>query len=434
VPGSLSVKLIPLLIAALVVAGCLSNSDSPRKDDGNDQAEADSGLVFRPFVDLGSKARPGAFGTSCQDSLVDGDCGLGEPQVEVDALGTIYVSGVCCLTVAPPVYVSRDGGATFQDLATTTMVREQLGIEGDFAIDAQGRVYFADIEFAATFQVTVWDKDGAFIHHTKWPGVPIVDRDWIRAEGNGILYYVYNTGTSTNVYKSTDAGRTWSPAPLYVATYNLGMAVSGNAPGELWLLGGSLDGKRQADVTRDGGLTWAKEITTLPTGRGFPVGAMDEADSLFAGSDPADAIWVARRDPDGTWNEAVQVSPTGHHRMPWMATGTGPQAAVACWYGTPDTTIGSESQWYVHVGWSTQNGANGTWSTVIADKEPVFVGVLGRHLLDFFQCEVGPDGAVHVAYSKLRSSEGGPEEQLHYVRSEPMPALAASKYPWGPKA
>lgn len=423
--------LLALLIPAF--AGCLNESGSLANDPGA-MADGDD-LRFRPFVDLGSAQRPGAFGTNCQDSLVDGDCGLGEPQVELDAAGTIYVSGVCCLTVPPPVYVSRDGGATFTDLSTTTQVREQFGIEGDFAVDGEGRLYFADIEFAATFQVSVWDKDGAFLHHTKWPAVPIVDRDWIRAEGDGRLYYVYNTGTSTNVYTSTDTGRTWSPAPVHTAPFGLGMAVKGNAVGELWVIGGGGGGSPEgADVTRDGGLTWTHEATTIPSGGSFPVAAFDEAGGLFGAGAVDDSIRVARRDADGTWNEVVQVSPTGHHRMPWFATGTAAGTAALCWYGTPDETIGTASEWFVHVGHSLGNGENGTWHVEIADTEPVFVGELGRDLLDFFQCEVGPDGAMHIAYSKLRPSEGGPEEQLQYVRSEPNAALAATKFPWGPGA
>jgi hypothetical protein len=413
-------------------AGCFGGGN----DDGvpgSDQPQPGSlqPLRFRPFVDLGSAQRPGAFGTNCQDSLTDGDCGLGEPQVEVDSAGTIYVSGVCCLTVPEPVYVSRDGGATFTDLRTTTGVREKFGIEGDFAIDGEGTVYFADIEFAASFQVTAWTKDGTFLHHTKWPAQPIVDRDWIRAEGDGHLYYVYNTGASTNVYTSTDGGRTWSPTPVHTAAFGLGMAVKGPATGELWVIGGGGD-TIGADVTRDGGLTWSSEQTTIPNGGNFPVAAFDEAGAMFGAGGSDDELFVARRDPDGTWNEAVKVSPAGHHRMPWFATGTAAGTAALCWYGTPDAEITAASEWFVHVAHSLGNGANGTWQVAIADTEPVFVGALGRDLLDFFQCEVGPDGAIHVAYSKLRPSEGGPEEQLQYVRSEPNPALAATKFPWGP--
>jgi hypothetical protein len=423
-----------ILLAALLLvpafAGCF---DGPGAAPGGADADpSEQSLRFRPFVDLGSVSRPGAFGTNCQDSLVDGDCGLGEPSVEVDAAGTIYVTGVCCLTVPPPVYVSRDGGETFTDLGTETGVRELFGIEGDFAIDALGRIYFADIEFAGTFQVTVWDKDGAFLHHTKWPAVPIVDRDWIRAEGDGTLYYVYNTGTSTNVYVSSDTGRTWSPAPVFTAPYGLGNAVKGPAMGELWIVGGSQQGSRLADYTRDGGLTWTREVTTIPAGGNFPVAAFDEAGTLFGAGGSDDELFVARRDADGTWNEPVKVSPAGHHRMPWFATGTAAGTAALCWYGTPDETIGAASEWFVHVAHSLGNGENATWHVTIADSEPVFTGALGRDLLDFFQCEVGPDGAVHVEYSKLRPSEGGPEEQLQYVRSEPNAALAATTFPWGP--
>ena len=422
------VRLVAALALLMLLAGCLGAAHKPAG--GSDGAAAPT-LRFRPALDLGTKARPGAFGTSCQDSVVDGDCGLGEPQVEVDSKGTVYVSGVCCLTVPPPVYVSRDGGATFTDLATATGVREALGIEGDFAIDGKGRVYFSDIEFAASFQVTAWDADGTFLHHTKWPAPPLVDRDWIRAEGDGHLYYVYNTGTSTNVYTSTDTGRTWSPAPVHTVPWGLGMAVKGPALGELWVIGGG--DPLSADATRDGGATWQVQVTTIPAGNGMPVAAFNAAGAMFgAGGD--DNVSVARRDPDGTWNPPVRVSPPGHHRMPWVATGAAAGTAALCWYGTPDTAIGAESKWYVYAAASLADGAPGTWNVSVADPQPVFVGNLGRDLLDFFQCELGPDDAMHVAYSQQHTDEsGGPAEQLHYVRSEPVPALASGKeFPWGP--
>jgi hypothetical protein len=388
-------------------------------------------LTWREPVDLGSVARPaGAVGTRCQDSVVDGDCGLGEPQVEVDSAGTIYVSGVCCLTVPPPVYVSRDGGRTFTDLATDTGVREQFGIEGDFAIDDLGRIYFADIEFAATFQVTAWEADGTFLHHTKWPALPIVDRDWIRAEGDGTLYYVYNAPPSTHIYKSSDTGRTWSPTPIHSSSFGLGMAVKGLAPGELWILGGSDGGMTTADYTLDGGLTWQVETTSAPDGASFPVGAFSEDGSLFAAGNSEGHIQVARRTPQGEWLEAVQVSPDGTHQKPWMGTGAGNMSAAICWYGTADEQVSASSEWRVHVATTTAGGANGTWNVTIPDQTTVFAGQLSDQLLDFFQCEVGPDGAVHVAYSRLFGE--GTEEQLTYVRSEPS-ALAAAQYPWGPK-
>jgi hypothetical protein len=410
------------LVLLLALAGCAQPTPDPDTPPGTP-------MTFRAPVDLGSKARAGALGTNCQDSVVDGDCGLGEPQVEVDAAGTIYVSGVCCLTVSPPVYVSRDGGATFEEMRTPTNVRESFGIEGDFAVDAKGRVYFADIEFVATFQVTVWEADGTFVRHTKWPAPPIVDRDWVRAEGDGIVYYVYNTGAQTHVYKSTDAAATFSPSPIYTAPFALGFAIAGPQDGQLWIVGGNDGGRRQGHLTADGGLTWTTERTSMRVGDDFyPTGAFDEAGRLILAEAEGDAIKVAVRQPDGTWGEPSVVSPAGHHRMPWVAAGRD-GAAVMAWYGTPDAEIGASSQWFLHVAATRDAGA--TWSVQVADPEPVFTGALGRDLLDFFQVELGPDGAVHVAYSKLPPG-GEREEQLTYVRSEPDAHLAAMDYRNGP--
>lgn len=406
-----------------MAAGCLQASTDTHTAT-SPVGQAVGALQFRAPIDLGSKARPPAAGTNCQDSAVDGDCGLGEPEVEVAGDGTVYVSGVCCLTVPPPVYVSRDGGKTFKELASNG-VRELFGIEGDFAIDATGKVYFADIEFAATFQVTVWDKAGTFVRHTKWPAPPLVDRDWIRAEGDGILYYAYNTGSATNLYKSTDAGMTWSPSAIHQATFGLGNLVHGDKDGTICLIGGNAGGKRTTDCSLDGGLTWKVETSTVATGGNFPVGAFDEAGNLYLGSDADQAITVARRTPEGQWLPPVNVSGPGTHKMPWMAASRDGVAAIA-WYGANAT---SPQLWMLHVAVSRDHGA--TWVDSIADPVPVFHGQLGRDLLDFFQVEIGPDGGIHVAYSSLPVNEGN-EEQLHYVRSEPDPTLAPLRSRNGP--
>jgi hypothetical protein len=392
-----------------------------------------SGLKFRPAIDLGSRAYTAAAGSSCQDAAQDrdGDCGLGEPSVEVDALGQIYVTGVCCIGNAPPLYVSRDDGATFQELLTTTGVRERFGIEADLAIDEEGVVYMADIELAGSFQVTAWDHTGAFLRHAKWPARPLVDRDWVRADGNGHLFFVYNTGSMTNVYTSNDGGATWSPNPVFSAPYGLGNAVKGNKQGELWILspGGE---RRRADFTLDGGATWNTETTTSPSGpNGFATGSFDEAGNLYVIGYRQDQVFVTRRGPDGLWGEPVQVTPNfGHHQDAWIAGGGAGKVAIS-WYGTLDED--RESNWYLFSAVSLNaDQPNPTWQIAIADPEPVSVGEIGRRLLDFQQIEIGPDGALHVAYSKLRPTADNEEERLHYVHSEPTLPLARSDYLLGP--
>lgn len=209
------------MLVAVALSGCLDVTVEVTVDDPLAEKPA---LAFRQAVDLGSDVGLVSIGTSCQDSLDDGDCGLGEPSVEVAGDGSVYITGVCCLVNAPPVLVSRDGGETFQDMEGDA-VREAFGVEADLAVDETGRFYVADIEVAGTFQVTVWEADGTYSHHTKWPAPPLVDRDWIRAEGDGTAYYVYNTGTDTLVYKTTDAGVTWSPGPIHMTGFSLGNAA-----------------------------------------------------------------------------------------------------------------------------------------------------------------------------------------------------------------
>mgnify|MGYP001794329592 CR=1 FL=1 len=111
--------------------------------------------------------------------------------------------------------------------------------------------------------------------------------------------------------------------------------------------------------------------------------------------------------------------------MPWMASGSDGSVAIA-WYGTNASV---PDQWFLHAAISRDHGA--TWAATIADSRPVFVGDLQRDLLDFFQLEVGPDGALHIAYSSLPQGEGN-EEHLRYVRSEPDASLAAVDYRNGP--
>ncbi|MGB1698107.1 MAG: hypothetical protein ACPHK8_06880 [Thermoplasmatota archaeon] len=432
--------LAPLLIC-LAFAGCISDDPLAPTGPGTPTDDGKLELTFRPPVDLGSSARIGAFGTNCQDSLVDGDCGLGEPSIEVDGAGAIYVSGVCCLTNPPPVYVSRDGGETFTDLATDTGVRELFGIEGDFAVDAVGRIYFADIEFAGTFQMTVWDKDGNYERHTKWPAPPLVDRDWVRAEGDGHVYYVYNTGTATKVYKSTDAGATFTPVSIYDASYGLGnVAIMPHE--ELCLFGGSLGGNRSLDCSLDGGESWVTYAAEFPVGDdSYPVGAFDEVGNLFLAEARGGQIVVNMRQaadsyyapstqaPAGRWTGLQAITENGTHRMPWIAAGSEGAAAIA-WYGTPDDDVTSASEWFLHVASNPRMDFLGEWTIHLADPEPVFVGNLQRELLDFLQVDIGPDGGVHVAYSKL-PNDGSTEEQLTYVRSEPS-ALAMEEYWLGP--
>lgn len=189
------------------------------------------------------------------------------------------------------------------------------------------------------------------------------------------------------------------------------------------------------DCSTDGGDTWNVEETPVPPSNvGTPMESpvFDEAGNLYLASGHDGNISYASRTADG-WGALHSINPEGHHRMPWIAAGRD-GALGAAWYGTLDETIGPDTEWYVFAA-ASRNAADDEpqWDWVIADPEPVFIGELGRDLLDFLQIDMGPDGALHIAYSKQRPGQGpdGNEEQLHYVRSEPSP-LAMDDFWYGP--
>ncbi len=427
---------------------------------GTAEAPPEAGVVVESILDLGSMRYPIAL-ASCSDAIrdADGDCGLSEPTVEVAGDGTIYYSAVCCIGGAPPVWVSRDGGASWDALATPLGQREAYGIEGDLAVDDAGNVYFFDVEIDK-IQMTAWDATGAHLHTVRWPSVPLVDRPWVRAEGDGIVYLVYNNGGSSTFLKSTDRGLTFPLTSFVRFPFPFANPAMGASEGEIWVAGQTVDAGDEGAIvvwhTRDGGATWDEEIVgETPDGPtfNFVVPAVDVAgrpyvvlDSLVERGDARDGspkqggyrVYVARRGDDGTWSEPALVSPsTGSHYLPWIAAGASGKVAVA-WYGTLDEdampdNASEETEWRVHLAVSLDaDAATPQWQVIEADPTPVLTGPVSRRLLDFLQVEIGPDGSVHVAYAHDPDADGE-ETPVHLRTAANLPlAGPAASYPNGP--
>ncbi len=369
------------------------------------------------------------------------NCGASEPTVEVAADGTIYASGVCCVGESPPIWVSRDGGATFTELEGD-LLRDTFGIEGDFAIDDAGNMYFTDISVASAY-ISSWDKDGN--HRWTIPVgafMPIVDRPWVRAGAEDEVYFLYNTGVATNFYKSTDGGLTWMFKHQFGA--NLGNIGQGPERDHLWVEAGD-----DLYESTDGGETWSTGYPIpLPTASGgrslsYHVPVVDEAGNVWLVSDWRNAdedayhVYAVRRDPEGAWHGPYMVSPeNGTHHLPWAAAGRDGTLTVA-WYGSPeanaDTADGSaDAPWYVYAA-TTVNGNDDTpvFQVVKADPDPVLYGQMGRRLLDFLQIDVGPDGTLHLVYAQDRDGTG--DEATQYVQAPSLLGLAPAVYPNGPR-
>lgn len=366
-------------------------------------------------------------------------CGLSEPVLEVAGDGAVYASGTCCVGKSPPVWASRDGGATWAELATPG-VREATGIEGDLAVDDAGNLYFTDILLGALW-LTSWDAEGNWRHTVPVPLPPLVDRPWVRAGAEDVVYFLYNMGGRTGFHVSHDGGQTFPPVG-HVFPAGLGALAQGPERDDLWVLAG---GKLYAST--DGGATWSEgEDVPRPDDAAegedewvFPALVVDEAGRVLVatdlGSDKAGyRVYASVREPDGTWRATRVSPPDATHVMPWPAAGRD-GGFVLAWYGTDDAKatpngVTPDAEWFVFL--AASHDAGRSWQTVRADPAPVLKGPMDRRLLDFLQVDVGPDGAAHVAYAA--DPDATSAERTLYARTTVGLGLAPLAYPNGPKA
>jgi hypothetical protein len=380
-----------------------------------------------------------------KDTVLGRNCGgFGEPQLEVAGDGTIWASAVCCVGRSPPIWTSRDGGQSFQVLEGqgTGLVRDAFGIEGDFAIDTDGNVYFFDIS-AATAWFSSYDADGTHRWTVPMAFPPLVDRPWVRAGGPDEVYIFYNTGTSTNFYRSFDGGLTWDLANSFTVPCALGTFGQGPDPGRVFLTG--CTGDPRLWLSEDQGSTWSPaESVPVPEGDfenrridSYLPPVADEAGTIYVtfthtvpGTDNQTAIFVSMRDEDGSWRGPFQVSTGGWNEKPWPAAG-GPGEYGVAWYHTDQTLDEQDdAEWFLAAA-ATRTGldAEPTFTPARPDVDPVLFGPFGRNLGDLMQSDVTPDGRLAIVYA--RNVEGTPFTNL-FVQSDLGFDLAPDRFPNGP--
>lgn len=408
------------LLLAVPLSGCLRGAVDrvPEAVDGPLAGLPD--LRFLPPVDLLCPA------DGVQYAVLDtlGDCGaFGEPVIEVAGDGTVWASATCCVGRSPPIWRSSDGGQSFDLLPfgdRTGLVRDGFGVEGDFAVDDAGNMYFFDIS-AATTWFSKYLPDGTHVFTKADVFPPLVDRPWVRAGVADEAWIFYNTGMATNLYHSTNGGLTWT---LTAVGFDCALMTFGQGPVRDRLFVAGCPGDPALWVSEDGGATFGARIdlpvpdlgvpaSELPNGTGtdsFMPPVSDEAGNLyvpFIYANDRDArtlgLYVDIVHPDGRVVGPILVSgDLPWNAMPWGAAGLPGRFAVSWYAADAPTDKPEEATWTLQVA-ATLDGLSDApaFTRRQADPDPVLVDqALGRSLGDFLEADVGPDGRYYTIYAR----------------------------------
>lgn len=228
-----------------------------------------------------------------------------EPSIVEAPDGTLFVAGywgaIRFAEAAPPppenvllsplVWRSRDGGATWEQLATGLPVENAWGNSDiSLAVDAEGRIYAASLVFGfllPTFVLSLAPPEaglpGGVAVNLLAVGVsedggdswtwaeplargPYVDRPWVRVGSDGRAHVVWNEGAGIFLASSADGGATWGQtAQVYHAGGAGGFAASADGPLAIRLVptqgNGIVPAAANEDallLSTDDGATWTR--------------------------------------------------------------------------------------------------------------------------------------------------------------------------------
>jgi hypothetical protein len=438
------------------------------------------GLSFTKPVALESFA-PARTATSTVYSARNGESPSdhewsGEPVIQVDDKGIIYIAGTCCVVASSPVWRSTDDGKKFTEMESPGHVREWgIGAEGDLAVDHKGNVFFVDT-YIPGLLMSAWSDHGKSWEYTI-PANGVVpgfdDRPWL-AYSNKALYLYVNHVSHTAVYSSADGGQTWSTegplswdgSPLG-QPYFPGHIAAHEKTGALWVSGVVTHNDESvlgSAVSKDGGKTFTEAVITKPQREGgfSPIftgtTAVDSAGNGYTtwstyDKKGCDVYYAASTNGGKSWHDPVKVNTgPGCATFPWVTAGGNGKIALA-WYETPATKradpgelalrtltgqtiynglelplaafqdeVSDDAPWHLHVAAIRDAGAARPRiaEARVPTKTPVLLGPMDRELWDFLQLDIGPDGRVHVTYSD-KYKDSAP--QTWYVGTKGGPSL-----------
>lgn len=421
-----------LLLVSVVLAGCVAPGAPVGTSDLLDDVLAKVGDVV----------------------AVDGERWSGEPSILALADGTLLITGAGGMTRyaenpldAPGnagqsyIWRSEDAGATWQFVALDLPepIRQVLpyrnailGVEGDLAEDESGRAYFVDLTMLATNGLAVSEDSGKTWTASQNPliGVPLADRPWLAAFGDGQVYVKYlHLQLGQRVARSEDAGRTFvedvgipcgSAGPLVADVASRTVLTACADTEELVVF-----------RTGEGAMSWERLVVAPLGGESgaaadFPVVAVARPGQYVAAWREASAKYAngttirlsATHDSGKSWSAPLDASPLAHTRVfPWVDADAAGRIAVV-WYGTE--TLGDPNEvdaaWHPMLAtYSIAEASNALSRTSVVrlvqgsvhDGSICTAGLAcvvegraeDRRLLDFFEVDIDANGRAHVTWT-----------------------------------
>jgi hypothetical protein len=387
-----------------------------------------------------------------------------EPGLVIDGWGNIFATAHkenAQLLLSPdpdsPTYtrsmswdwISTDGGNTFTDLPGLTaasLEQHEFGDEGDMALDDVGRLYFVDTNVTddtiTRWSVTGLGKVTLDLTRLLIPAAQLVDdRPWVVAHGNGHVFYFGNEGDKVTyplgmgqgggfgpgrytMYASYDGAQTFNAFGYTLKDSGWCRPAADHAAGSPYVYafctndGGSDDvitdvnalGTLWSFVSRDDGATFeryqAGTYKALDTTTSWPslyVSADGSLWALYVDATALDAngnplgnklMLYHSTDHGQTW-KAQDVTPkAGFYHYAWVnVSNDGRKLGLACYYRAAKT-----DPWKVYGAVFRPGQVPSLVS--LDDFNPVAPAASSSPPGDFLECAFGPDGRLHVVWTR----------------------------------
>ncbi|MEA3202251.1 MAG: hypothetical protein QOE90_3679 [Thermoplasmata archaeon] len=372
---------------------------------------------------------------------------MGEPSVLVDA--SVTPARVWATAPAFGVYGSTDGGGSYSQFAQGPFDASpavQTNGDASMARDANGVLYLAALTDGSLNTITPvqvsLDGGHAWIRQqslTPNAGTAGCDRQWIGARGNGEAILTVRCGSDIDLFRTTDAGVTWTGPVVLASDECIPGPISVGTDGAWYFLYddcGSVIVMRSAD-----GISWTSHAAgARANGIHFPTLAQDAAGVLYGAWDncggiggvasTACRVYVARSADQGAhWTTPLAVSDSGRTAVyPWIVAGAAGKVDVAFYetsgaevLASPDLS-GPTTLWDVRLAQSLDANAQLPFyatSTIAAGFHQGSICTSGlacvgpqnlglgpyptpydRRVYDFFEARIDAAGNLLVAYPR----------------------------------